>query len=125
MSELRKERKENKLLKEEVKKIKGKSCKFEKPDQEEEELSKEIEEARATNIRLKIQLEEARRIEEVLKDLLNEKEKSCQKLEIKMADLKRKVEGNNNAHDRLKNISIILDEILDSQKSPFGQGRLP
>ena len=36
-----------------------------------------------------------------------------------MVDLKRKVEGNNNAHDRLKNSSIILDEILDSQKSPF------
>ena len=36
-----------------------------------------------------------------------------------MVDLKKKVEGNNNAHDRLKNSSIILDEILDSQKSPF------
>ena len=36
-----------------------------------------------------------------------------------MVDLKRKVEGNNNAHDRLKNSSIILDEILDSQKYPF------
>ena len=61
LSELRKERKENKLLKEEVNNLKGKSCKSEKPDQEEEEISKEIEEARATNIRLKIQLEEARR----------------------------------------------------------------
>ena len=61
LSKLIKERKENKLLKEEVKKLKGKSCKSEKPDQEEEELSKEIEEARAANIRLKIQLEEARR----------------------------------------------------------------
>ena len=36
-----------------------------------------------------------------------------------MVHLKRKVEGNNNAHDRIKNSSIILDEILDSQKSPF------
>ena len=36
------------------------------------------------------------------------------KLEIEMVDLKRKVEGKNNAHDRLKNISIILDEIVDS-----------
>ena len=36
-----------------------------------------------------------------------------------MVDLKRKVEGNNNAHERLKNNSIILDEILDSQKYPF------
>ena len=61
MSELRKERKENNFLKEEVKKLKGESCKSKKPDQEEEEISKEIEEARATNIRLKIQLEESRR----------------------------------------------------------------
>ena len=36
-----------------------------------------------------------------------------------MVDLKRKVEGNNNAHDGLKNSSIILDENLDSQKSHF------
>ena len=56
-----------------------------------------------------------------MKDLLDEKEKSCQKLEIEMVDLKRKVEGNNNAHDRLKNSSIILYEILDSQKPPFNK----
>ena len=36
-----------------------------------------------------------------------------------MVDLKRKVEVNNNVHDRLENNSIILDKILDSQKSPF------
>ena len=54
-----------------------------------------------------------------MKELLDEKEKSCQKLEIEMVDLKKKVEGNNNAYERLKNSSIILDEILDSQKSPF------
>ena len=36
-----------------------------------------------------------------------------------MVDLKRKVEANNNVHDRLKNSSIILDKILDSQISPF------
>ena len=54
-----------------------------------------------------------------MKYLLNEKEKSCQKLEIEMVDLKRKVEGNNNANDRLKNRSIILDEILDKKRSPF------
>ena len=36
-----------------------------------------------------------------------------------MVDLKSKVKVNNNAHDRLKNSSIILDEIIDSQKYPF------
>ena len=32
---------------------------------------------------------------------------------------KKKVEANNNVHDRLKNSSIILNKILDSQKSLF------
>ena len=59
-----------------------------------------------------------------MKDLLDEKEKSYQKLEIEMIDLKRKVEANNNAHDRLKNSSIILDEILDKQKYPFDKTEL-
>ena len=36
-----------------------------------------------------------------------------------MVDLKIKVEVNNNVHDMLKNSSIILDKILDSQKSPI------
>ena len=65
------------------------------------------------------EIEEAKMIEEELKDLLDEKEKSCQKLEIEMVYPKRKVEVNNNVHDKLKNNSIILDNILDSQKSPF------
>ena len=54
-----------------------------------------------------------------MKDLLDEKGKSCQNLEIEMIDLKRKVEANNNAHNRIKNNSIILDKISDSQRSPF------
>lgn len=54
-----------------------------------------------------------------MKDLLDEKAKSCEKLEIEMVDLKRKVEANNNANDGLKNNSIILDEILDKHISPF------
>ena len=54
------------------------------------------------------ELEEVKNIEAELKELLNEKEKSCQKLEIEMVDLKRKVEANNNVHDRLKNNSIIV-----------------
>ena len=54
-----------------------------------------------------------------MKDLLDEKEKSYQKLEIEMVDLKRKSEVNNNVHDRFKNGSIILDKILDNQRSCF------
>jgi hypothetical protein len=59
-----------------------------------------------------------------LKERLDEKEKSCQKLQIEMVDLKRKVEANNNVHDRLKNNSIILDKILDNQRSPFDKTRI-
>ena len=41
-----------------------------------------------------------------------------------MIDLKRKVEENNNVHDRFKNNSIILDKNLDSQKYPFDKTRI-
>jgi hypothetical protein len=82
--------------------------KREKQEQEEKENDSLINE-----------LEEAKRTEEELKDLLDEKEKSCQNLEIEMVDLKRKFEANNNVHDRIKNNSIILVKFLDSQKSPF------
>ena len=37
------------------------------------------------------ELEEAKRTEEELKDILDEKEKSCQKLEIEMVDLKERL----------------------------------
>ena len=105
MRELTKERRENILLNEEIRKLKGKSCKSEKTDQKEEEISKEIEEARATNINLKIQLEEAKRTKEVLKDLLDEKEKSCQNLEIEMVDLK----------GRLKRTIMLMTELKIAQ----------
>ena len=65
------------------------------------------------------ELEEIKRIEAELKERLDEKEKSCQKLEIEMVDLKRKVEVENNVHDGIKNSSIILDKIPDSPKFPF------
>ena len=41
-----------------------------------------------------------------------------------MVDLERKVEANNNVHDRLKNSSIILDKILDNQRPPFDKTRI-
>ena len=71
-----------------------------------------------TNIRLKTQVEEARRIEEVLKDQLDEKERTCQKLEMEVVDLRKKDEKND-AHAKFKNSSTILGEILDYQISPF------
>ena len=71
-----------------------------------------------SHIELKTQLEEAKRIEEVLKDKLNEKEEQCQKLEMEVVGL-RKTSENSNACVKFRNSSIILDEILDYQRSPF------
>ena len=49
---------------------------------------------------------------------MDEKEKSCQKLEMEVVDLRKKVEKND-AHDKFKNNSTILGKILDCQTSPF------
>ena len=67
---------------------------------------------------MKTQLEEAKRIKEVLQIQLNEKEESCHKLEMEVVDLRKKVEKND-AHEKFKKNSIILGEILDFQRSPF------
>jgi chromosome segregation ATPase len=71
----------------------------------------DLEETRTINIILKTQLEEAKRIEELLKNQLDEKEESFQKLEAEVVDLRKKKE-------KFMNNSTILDEILDSQRSP-------
>ena len=81
-------------------------------------ISEELEETKATNIRLNTQVEEVRRIEEVLKDQLDEKDRTCQKLEMEVVDLKKKDEKND-VHAKFKNSSTILGEILDCQISPF------
>ena len=74
---------------------------------------KELEEARWANSDLKIQLEEAKRREEVLKNHLDEKEKTCEHLEMEVVGLKKKIEKSN-VHVKFTNSSVILDEILDS-----------
>jgi hypothetical protein len=53
-------------------------------------------------------------IEELLKNQVNEKEYSCHKLEAEVVDLRKKVEKSN----KFLNSSTILNEILDSQRSP-------
>jgi uncharacterized coiled-coil protein SlyX len=45
---------------------------------------------------LKTQLQEAKRIEEVISKQLNEKEQNCEKLEAEIVLLKRKLEKGNN-----------------------------
>ena len=53
-----------------------------------------------------------------MKDKLDEKEEQCQNLEIELVGLKKTSE-NSNVCVKFSNISIILDEILDYQRSPF------
>jgi hypothetical protein len=49
-----------------------------------------------------------------LKNQVNEKEESCHKLEAEVVDLRKKVEKSN----KFLNSSTILNEILESQRSP-------
>jgi hypothetical protein len=57
-------------------------------------------------------LKNAKRVEELLKNQLDEKEESCHKLEAEVVDLRKKVEKSN----KFLNSSTILNEILDSQR---------
>jgi hypothetical protein len=75
----------------------------------EDEISKSFE----TIVHLKTQIEEAKRIEELLRIQINEKEYSCCKLEAEIVDLRKKVENSN----KFLNSSRILDEILECQRS--------
>ena len=80
-----------------------------------EESGEELEETRKADVELKTHLEEAKRIEEVLKDKLDEKEEQCQNLEMEVVGL-RKTSEKSNACVKFRNNSIILDEILDCQR---------
>jgi hypothetical protein len=73
-----------------------------------------------TIVHLKTQIEESKRVEELLKDQINEKEESCHKLEAKIVDLRKKVEKSNKFLNSLK----ILDELLESQRSPYHKSGL-
>ena len=59
---------------------------------------------------MKTQLDEAKGIEEVLKNQLDEKEMRCQKLEMEVVEFRKKGEKSD-AYVKLKNNSVILDEI--------------
>jgi uncharacterized protein Yka (UPF0111/DUF47 family) len=80
----------------------------------------EINKSFETIIHLKTQIEEAKRVEELLKNQINEKEESCDKLEAGIVDLINKVEKSN----KFLNSSKILDEILESQISPYDKSGL-
>jgi uncharacterized protein YydD (DUF2326 family) len=80
----------------------------------------EIRKSFETIVHLKTQIEEARRIEELLKNQINEKEESCCKIEAEIVDLRKKVENSN----KFLNSSLILDDIFESQRSPYDKSGL-
>jgi hypothetical protein len=93
-----------------------------KLDEKEEEITRlrnekeddEIRKSFEIIVHLKTQIEEAKRVEELLRNQINEKEESCHKLEAKVVDIRNKVEKSN----KFLNISLILNEILEIQRSP-------
>jgi hypothetical protein len=66
-----------------------------KNEKEDMNVDDEIRKKFETIIHLKTQIEEAKRVEELLKNQINEKEESCDKLEVEIVDLRKKVEKSN------------------------------
>jgi hypothetical protein len=105
---------------EEIERLKNEISQAKEEKKEDDEPSKnlaELKELRESYVNLKIQLEEAKRREEVVRNQLNKKEESCHKLEAEVVNLRKKVEKSNTQIKFLNN-SMTLDEILDSQRSP-------
>jgi hypothetical protein len=70
--------------------------------------------------KLKVQIEEDKRIEESLKEQLEEKDKIIGNLEAEVVTLRKDIQKKN-----MKNSSKFLDDIINSQKShldKFGLG---
>jgi hypothetical protein len=61
-------------------------------EKEDMKVDDEISKSFETIIHLKTQIEEAKRVEELLKNQINEKEELCDKLEVEIVDLRKKVD---------------------------------
>ena len=83
-------------------------------------IDDDIRKSFETIVHIKTQIEEAKIIEELLKDQINEKEESCHKLEDEVVDLRNKVDKSK----QFLNTSRILDEILESQRPPCDKSGL-
>ena len=85
--------------------------------------SKILEEAREANLDLKTQLEEAKRIEEALRNQSEEKEVTNQKHEFEIVNLRKKIEKSKH-HEKFNNSSVMLDKLFYCQRSPFDKSGL-
>jgi hypothetical protein len=110
IEELRKSKKKNKLLREQLLEIE------EATKSREKEVSKTISESEQLIIKLKTQLQETKRKEEILNKELNEKQQICKILEDEIVQLKGKLEKED-IQSKFENNSKILNNILSSQRS--------
>jgi hypothetical protein len=83
----------------------------------------DLKELRENYVNLKIQLEEAKRREEVVRNQLDKKEESCHEMEAEVVNLRKKVQKSDTQNKFLIS-SMTLDEILDSQRSPSDKSGL-
>jgi hypothetical protein len=111
IEELRKTKKKNMVLREELLEIK------EATKSREREVSKTIKELEQIISDLKSQLLETNKIEEVILQQLNDKKQVCEKLEAEIKLLKGEIEKEKKG-SQFDNSSRILDEILNSERSP-------
>jgi hypothetical protein len=106
---------------EEIKRLKNEISQAKEEKKEDDVSSKnlaDLKELRENYVNLKIQLEEAKRREEVVRNQLDKKEESCHKMEAEVVNLRKKVEKLDTQIKFLNN-SMTLDEILDSRRSPY------
>jgi hypothetical protein len=98
---IRREKKENKKLQEELDK------------------KKDTQELEQMITKLKVQIEEDKRIEEALKEQLEGKDRIIGNLEAKIVTLRKYIQKKN-----MQNSSKVLDDIINIQKSYLDKSRL-
>jgi hypothetical protein len=107
---------------EEIDRLREENIKQKKQLQKHEKKDHDLEETKKTIIILKTQLEEAKRIEEVVRSQLKEKEENCEKLEAEIVSLRKELEKTIDQLNRSLKFgksTEILDNILSFQRSPF------
>jgi hypothetical protein len=87
--------------------------------QEELDKKKDTRELEQMITRLKVQIEEDKRIEEALKEQLEEKDKIIGNLEAEIVTLRKDIQKKN-----MQNSSKVLDDIISSQKSHLDKSGL-
>jgi hypothetical protein len=87
--------------------------------QEELDKKKDTRELEQMITRLKVQIEEDKRIEEALKEQLEEKDKIIGNLEAEIVTLRKDIQKKN-----MQNSSKVLDDIINSQKSHLDKSGL-